>query len=208
MLPNHNNVLKYIMGNSLYRNVYFVTAKYLSLDDDVHGIPHTLRVLKIALDIACRVKARVDTDILVVATLLHDIGRSIENMENIHHALLSARIAEQELKKLKLDEWKITRIVEAIKAHSFSLNYPAKTIEAKILSDADKIDAIGAIGIARAFIESARRGRNISGTITHFHEKLVNLINLLYLEESKEIALERHNFMVQFFEKLSKEMSY
>lgn len=208
MLYNHNNVLKYLMGNSLYRSVYSITAKYLSLNDDVHGIPHTLRVLKIALDIAYRVKVRIDMDILIVATLLHDVGRSIENLENIHHALLSARIAEQELRRLKLDEWKITRIVEAIKAHSFSLNYPAKTIEAKILSDADKIDAIGAIGIARAFIESARRGRNISGTITHFYEKLVNLINLLYLKESIEIAMERHNFMVQFLEKLKREMSY
>jgi len=208
MRRGDDSILSIIKENKLYNRVYSVTKKYLSLSDDVHGIPHTLRVLKIALDIAEKVKENIDKDVLIIATLLHDIGRPLEMEKRVHHAILSAIIAEEELKKIGLEETKIKKIVDVIKAHSFSLRYPAKSIEAKILSDADKIDALGAIGVARAFIESARRGRNIKGTIDHFLEKLVNLINLLNFEESKRIAIERHNFMVQFFDKLITEMNY
>ncbi|MEM0331842.1 MAG: phosphohydrolase, partial [Archaeoglobaceae archaeon] len=100
----------------------------------------------------------------------------------------------------------IDAVVHAIESHSFSSNVKPRTLEAKILSDADKLDAIGAIGVARAFLYSGEKGRSIEETLMHFEEKLLKLKDLLYTDTAKAIAAERHEFLKKFYEELKREL--
>jgi len=168
----------------------------------VHGWDHTLRVYAIAKKLAKKYKA--DELIVSIAALLHDIGRAYKGKR--HHALISAEIAKEWLEDEGVPKEIINAVCKAILAHSFSLGYEADTLEAKIVSDADKLDAIGAIGIARCFMESTLRKRGISVTIKHFNEKLLKLKDLMYTEEAKKMALKRHKFMLYFLSQLKEEL--
>jgi len=101
---------------------------------------------------------------------------------------------------------KIDEIIHAIEAHSFSAGNKATSLEAKILSDADKLDALGATGIYRAAQYSVEHNRPMEDYIAHFHEKLLKLVDLLYTEEAKNLALKRHMFMEKYLVQLEKEL--
>ncbi len=176
-------------------------------NEKVHGFDHTLRVYKLALKIASNYGKEVDLRVLRLAALLHDVGRPYELKEGRHHALISAEIARKILKEYGFDNDFIEKVVHAILAHSFSLRVTPRSLEAKILSDADKLDAMGAIGIARCFMLSGARGRSLEASINHFHEKLLKLKDLMWTEVAKRIAIDRHNFMLIFLRKLSEELN-
>ncbi|MCD6479348.1 HD domain-containing protein [Candidatus Bathyarchaeota archaeon] len=165
-----------------------------------HGYEHTERVFRLALHIGQRVNA--DLGILLPAALLHDIGRG-----EIDHARAGARRAREILGKVGLKPDRIEAVVEAIETHSFSGGREPRTLEAKVLSDADKLDAMGAIGIYRAATYSGEHQRPIEGFIQHFHEKLLRLRELLYTEEARRMAEERHRFMLQYLEQLERELN-
>ena len=165
-----------------------------------HGYEHTERVYRMALHIGGRVGA--DLDILLPAALLHDIGRGEDN-----HAEAGARKAREILEMLGVDPNRIEAIVEAIETHSFSEGREPRTLEAKVLSDADKLDAMGAIGIYRAATYSGEHQRPLEGFVQHFHEKLLRLRELLYTEEAKRMAEERHRFMLRYLEQLRRELN-
>ena len=165
-----------------------------------HGYEHTERVYRTALHIGRRVGA--DLDILLPAALLHDIGRGEDN-----HAEAGARKAREILERLGVDPNRIEAIVEAIETHSFSGGRKPRTLEAKVLSDADKLDAMGAIGIYRAATYSGEHQRPLEGFVQHFHEKLLRLRELLYTEEAKRMAEERHRFMLRYLEQLRRELN-
>ena len=172
--------------------------------DPVHGYPHVVRVAELALKIS-RLVGGVDEEVVLAAALVHDIGRPLETERGKHHAAIGAELAPEILRKAGFPEGKIPRVVEAVLAHSFSLGAEADSLEAKILSDADKLDAIGAVGVARAFIEGDRRGRGFEGTLRHFEEKLLRLKDLMYTEPARRMAEERHRFMLAFLEEFLKE---
>ncbi|RLG75429.1 MAG: phosphohydrolase [Thermoprotei archaeon] len=148
----------------------------------------------------------VDPLVLKLAVLLHDVGRVEEETLHKHHAVLSAEIARKLLVQYGFSQEIIEKVVDTILAHSFTLKYTPKTIEGKILSDADKLDALGAIGIMRVFMESAYRGRTLEEAINHFYEKLFKLKDLMWTEKAKKMAEERHKFMVYFLDRLEKEI--
>jgi len=176
---------------------------------DIHGYEHTMRVYHLAVKIAhscLRRGIEVNMLALKLAALLHDIGRPIEKEAGKHHALLSAEIARKLLTELRLESELVERVCEAIKSHSFSLGTRPISIEAKILSDADKLDAIGAIGISRCFMLAGATNRSIPDTIKHFHEKLLKLKGMLFTDLAKEIAEKRHNFMEKFLKRLKEEL--
>ncbi|MEM2458581.1 MAG: phosphohydrolase, partial [Archaeoglobaceae archaeon] len=83
-----------------------------------------------------------------------------------------------------------------------------KTLEAKVLSDADKLDAIGATGVARAFMVAGEKGRGVQETLRHFEEKLLKLKDLLYTDTAKSLAKRRHEFLVQFYEQIKRELGF
>lgn len=179
-----------------------------------HDWWHIHRVRKMALRIA-------ETEggnlfIIEMAALLHDIDDWKLNAEN------SSKVSAW-LKKLKINHLQSLLILEIINQVSFKgagVENRATTIEAKIVQDADRLDAIGAIGIARAFAYGGHKNRllhipdstpefhadfesykkNQSSTVNHFYEKLLLLKNSLNTETAIEIAKNRHIFMEEFLE--------
>jgi len=164
-----------------------------------HDDGHVKRVLKWAVYLAKKEGA--DVEVVKKAAELHDIARDKPN-----HAIEGAKIAREILRRQGYDEDFIEKVAHCIEAHSFSSGIEPKTLEAKILSDADKLDAIGAIGIARAFMFSGEHGRSIEDTLKHFEEKLLRLKDMMFTDTAKKIAENRHRFMLEFYERLKREL--
>ena len=162
-----------------------------------HGYEHTERVTKTCQVIGEKLDA--DLEVLIPAAILHDIAR-----EHSNHAQKGAEMAKEILEKQGYS--KIPKIVHAIAVHSFSAGGEAKTLEAQILSDVDKLDALGATGIYRAAQYSAEHERPLDEFIGHFYEKLLTLRDLLYTDEARRIAEERHQYMEKYLEQLDKEI--
>ncbi|RLI74954.1 phosphohydrolase [Archaeoglobales archaeon] len=164
-----------------------------------HSDDHVGRVIRLAVFIAEKEKANVE--VVKKAAELHDIARNKPN-----HAIESAKIAKEILEKEGYGEEFIKNVAHCIESHSFSENIKPKTLEAKILSDADKLDAIGAIGVARAFLYSGEERRAIEETLNHFEEKLLKLKDLLYTNTAKKIAEKRHEFLLEFYKRIKDEL--
>ncbi len=163
-----------------------------------HDRSHVERVVKLARYIA--IKEGADVVIVVTAAKLHDIARGEKN-----HSLKGAEMARKILSDYP--EEFVERVAHCIAAHSFSSGVRPETLEAKVLSDADKLDAMGAIGVARAFMYAGEKGRSIEDTLKHFEDKLLKLKDHLYTETARKIARDRHEFLVRFYEKLKEELS-
>lgn len=185
--------------------------------DSAHAFDHVLRVLALAEHIGREEGA--DLEIVRTATLLHDIART----EPEHHlrgaerarALLNGQPPER-----------VDAVCHAIAAHRFRQGPPPATLEAQCLFDADKLDAIGAIGVARAVAYSAAHGHRlwsqplaeidaaaappagIDYSPTHeFVYKLARLQDLLTTASARRIAASRHQVMAEFFQRLDEEVS-
>lgn len=171
----------------------------------VHGFDHVERVFNLCLHIGREEGA--DLEVLALASILHDMARPLEEVGEVEdHAVESARIARRFLRSLGYPEEKVEAVAHAIKAHRFSKGPEPRTLEAKILSDADKLDAIGAIGVARVFMYSGERGRDIKDSLRHFEGKILKLKNLMYTKTAKRIAEDRHRYTVEFIERLRREI--
>ena len=165
-----------------------------------HDTEHTLRVYHTAMAIADAEPA-CDREIIALAAFLHDADDHklfrTENNENARTFLKNAGIPES----------RIERIIETINAVSFSKNQGKvpETIEAKIVQDADRLDALGAIGIARTFAYGGEHGRPLSDSVQHFYDKLLRLKDLMNTETAKKIAEKRHEFLLEFLQELEDE---
>lgn len=171
--------------------------------DEIHGLAHVLRVRKLALEIARHTNESIDLEVLEIAALLHDIGR-LQSNEN--HARISAEIARLLLELINYPEEKIKKVVNAILAHSFSERVEPKCIEAQILSDADKLDALGAIGIARVIAYGESVGRSFCEDLKHFKEKILKLKNLMYTNYGKTLANRKSRIVEKFIEEFEREL--
>jgi len=183
-------------------------VKIIMGNDEAHGYPHIERVEKLALWIASHYENQVDKELLLISILLHDIGRFTPKANEVNHAVVSAEIAEKILRCLGYPEDRISLVKDIIKSHSYSLNIEPKNIEAKILSDADKLDALGAIGIARVFIHSARFNRSLIDSLNHFKEKIVKLPSLMYTEVARKEAMKRLKIVLDFIKSLEEELKF
>ncbi len=187
-----------------------------------HNWDHTERVYELCLRIGKKEKANLK--ILRLAALLHDIGREEEDRSNgkICHTERGVALARKLLEKYHLEKEKIEKILHCIKTHRFRKRIIPKSKEARILFDADKLDSIGAIGIGRAFLFAGEVGARLHNKgidvkktkpytkeDTAYREFLVKLSKIkdrMFTREGKRIARERHKFMVEFFERLNKEV--
>jgi uncharacterized protein len=135
---------------------YRKVEKYmLSCMEGVHDSEHARRVLFYALDIAST-EPEADIDIVVVASLLHDIGRAEQSKDGkTDHAVCGASMAAQWLRKQGYAKEFVDAVSDCISSHRFRSGEEPKTIEAKIVFDADKVDTTGAIGLARAIAYGA-----------------------------------------------------
>jgi uncharacterized protein len=166
-----------------------------------HSIEHTRRVHQICLFLGEKLGA--DLAILLPAAVLHDIGR---RRDVANHAEESARLAEKLLGELGFEEPRIKPITEVIRTHSFSGDQRPGSLEAEILSDADKLDALGAVGVYRAAAYTSEEGRSLGDFINHFHEKLLKLPEFLYTGPAREMALQRKEFLVRYLEEIGREL--
>ncbi|MGC9031670.1 MAG: HD domain-containing protein [Minisyncoccia bacterium] len=187
-----------------------------------HDWWHTFRVWKLAKKIGK--KEGGDLFIIELASLLHDI----QDWKFSKNKAVKVNLIQKWLKELRLDKNTIDHICDIIKNISFKgagVKNKMKTIEGKIVQDADRLDATGAIGIARCFATGAKLNREIynpeikpkfhktfreykiskSTSINHFYEKLLLLKNLMNTKAAKKIAKERHEFMEKFLNRFFKE---
>ena len=199
-----------------------------------HNLDHVFRVYNLCLLIS-KCEKNVDLEILIPAALLHDIARVEESEDKtgkIDHAVLGSEIAGRILRNLEYEEEKIEKIKHCIKTHRFRTGNIPHTIEAKILFDADKLDVIGASGIARTFMLAGQFGQSLtinesledylnSNTVengrlkdvskhTPFIEyelKFKKIPSKLYTEKAKEMGKERLEFMEKYFNRLKLELS-
>ena len=165
-----------------------------------HDAEHSLRVYRNALLIA-EGEPGCDTEIIALAALLHDADDHklfhTENNANARSFLNAQKVAPE----------KIERICEAINAVSFSQNRGRRpeTLEGRIVQDADRLDALGAIGVARTFAYGGEHGRSLDESVEHFHEKLLLLKDELNTETARRLAEPRHAFLEQFLEEYERE---
>ena len=164
---------------------------------DGHGFEHAMRVYRNALLIA-ETEPEADRLVVSLGALLHDADDyklfSTENNAN----------ARRFLEAQGVDRETADRICGAVNSVSFSRNrgkHP-DTIEGRIIQDADRLDAIGAIGIARTFAYGGKHGRTPEDSIAHFHEKLLLLKDMMHTEKAKKLAESRHAFMEEFLKEI------
>ena len=168
-----------------------------------HDLDHILRVTRLCEEVGEAEGA--DMGILIPAALFHDVARPAEKETGVPHQEEGARIAEEYFRQAGYDTERIAAIVHAIRTHRFSTGPEPETLEAQVLSDADKLDAMGAVGIARTFMRAGEHGEGIEGAVGHFHEKLLLLRERMYTDGAKEIAERRHALLEEFVERLNEE---
>ena len=170
-------------------------------NSDGHGEDHAMRVYHNAMIIAQT--ERCNKQIVALAALLHDADDY-----KIFHTKDNAN-TRGFLKEHGVPEDEIERIVTIINAVSFSKNKDKKpeTIEGMIVQDADRLDAMGAVGIARTFAYGGKHGRDMESSIQHFHEKLLLLKDLMNTEKAKKLAKKRHEYLLGFLDEWKAETS-
>jgi uncharacterized protein len=178
-------------------------------DSLAHGRDHVLRVVVSCKEIADSIAA--EEDVLLAAAYLHDIGRLNDMMPLARavppasepHATRSVAFAREILRGIgAFPAGKVPAVEHAIIAHSYSLGERPGTVEGMILSDADKLDALGAQGIIRTVAYSVEQKRSLKDTLDHFNEKILKLKDLLYTAPAKRIAAAKHDIVARFVDDL------
>ncbi|MEQ6354041.1 HD domain-containing protein [Lysinibacillus sp. M3] len=187
--------------------------------DASHDFQHIERVYQNALAIL-ETESEADAEVVKIVVLLHDVSdKKYTDSKEQENKLIA---------ELPLSEEKKQHIRDCIEQVSFNggNELEATSLEAKIARDADRLDAIGAIGIARTFAFGGAKGRKLydkeenarmdmtedeyrsknTSSVTHFYEKLLLLKDLMITEKGKQMAEERHQFMVRFLEQLQNEI--
>jgi uncharacterized protein len=181
----------------------FIRDVFKESEHGAHTYDHTKRVYVLAIKIGKQLDANLR--ILGMAALLHDVGRLNEIETGISHAIQSGEMSKHILEELGFDESEIEQVIQAIRTHRFSENLQPSSLEGKILSDADKLDAMGAIGVYRAIAQATTTGVGINGFLKHADEKLLKLYDLMHTRLAKKEATKRHEVLSVFVQQLISE---
>lgn len=214
--------------------IEFAEKHFVNNNDSAHNMEHVMRVYNLAVTLA--EGEDVDLDVIKVSALLHDIGGESELKDQsgqTDHAVEGVKLSEPFLQKLRIPQPKIGHILDCILSHRYRTENKPKTKEAMIVFDADKLETVGAIGIARAFswvgknnahiykiadIEEYAKenlGGKINGRIQdkskhspqiNWETKDKHIIEYLYTKKAKELAKKRKIFSENFFKELEKEI--
>ena len=201
--------------------------KFLADHDDgadgSHDLHHARRVLLNAKEIARRESAPVDLRVLTAAAYLHDlVNLPKDSPQRAEASRLSAEEARPILEELGFAAEEIEATQHAIVAHSFSANIPPETLEAKVLQDADRMEALGALGIARTFYVAGKLSsalfhgddpfaadRDLDDSrfgVDHFKLKLLGLADTMQTASGRELAAERTRSMRRYLDDLAGEI--
>lgn len=205
------------MDRQTYRTI---EAYMLScMQDSAHDRDHVYRVLYQALQIADG-ETQIDRDVLVAACLLHDIGRPEQLADpSLCHAQVGAEKAAVFLRQIGFDEAQIAHIADCIRTHRFRKSDPPASLEAKILFDADKLDVVGAMGVARTLIYNGAVNRPIYATgpdgeildgteetpdsfFREYRFKLEGMYGRFCTAKAAEMARSRQEAAVRFYDAL------
>lgn len=194
-----------------------------------HDFQHVERVVATAKRLADDVETGahgaprdVDRDVLVAAAWLHDVGRAREDRGEIDdHATWGAAESRRVLRDLDVgDEAFRDAVAHCVHAHRFSNDVEPETLEAELLSDADNLDATGAVGVARVFAYAGehentlhdpdlppREDDSAAGetSFNHFHKKILRLEERMYTDAGRAVATDRHSFVEAFLDRFERE---
>ncbi|KAG5945263.1 hypothetical protein E4U60_005382 [Claviceps pazoutovae] len=193
-----------IVDDALLANATSYVETYMANYDPSHDFAHIQRVLRLATTIQAQTPSTV-LPIVQLAALLHDVGDKKylqpgqDSLRLVHEVLLSLGASEPLAQKVQAicsgvsysseiqDPEKVTRLIE---------EHP----ELAVVQDADRLDAIGAVGIGRAFAFGGAKGRDMGQTMEHFEEKLVKLGGMMKTVEGRRLAAERTERIEQMME--------
>ncbi len=207
------------------KETYEQLEKYMlqTMKDSAHDSQHVYRVLYLALEIA-GTEERVDYDILIAACLLHDIGREKQfKNPKLCHAEEGSKMAYDFLVQNDWRKEQAEHIRDCIASHRFRNDNQPETIEARILFDADKLDVTGALGIARTLLYKGHindpiysvdsQGNVLDGNekeptsfFQEYQYKLKNIYDKFYTKRSIEMAVQRKEAAVEFYENIYDEV--
>ena len=192
-------------------------------DDKAHDVAHLTRVWQSAQRIMVGTEA--DALVVLAGCYFHDIVNLPKNHPERH--LASAQAADETRRALQqvftdFPADKIEAVAHAVHAHSFSAGVTAETIEAKIVQDADRLESLGAIGLARVFYVSGALGRSLFDSedplgrnrplddaewaLDHFQKKLLKLPETMQTAEGRRLAEFNASFLVNYMAKLCAEL--
>ena len=222
-----------------FQKIKEIVENELSLGkDSVHDINHVMRVYNLALTMAEQEK-KVDFDVLRASVLLHDIGSAKESNDpsgQTDHAAVGAEMAGPILEELGFSKNQIKHIQACILSHRHRTDQKPETIEAKLVHDADKLETVGAIGVARAFawvgkhqaqiykkvedidsyikdnLSEGKKNGRIKDKTKHsaqinYELKDKFLLENLYTETAKKVGRERLAYYRKFLHRLEKEIN-
>jgi len=200
-----------------------VERRFAPLDDLAHGWEHVDRVYTLALQLAEQEGA--NRFIVGAAALMHDLGRTVGHHTTVHHADLSVTMARELLANHNVPAHIQEAILHAIASHSFSRGIEPLTLEACVVRDADRLDALGAVGILRwAITGTLRRNAQTRSyhltdpfaeqhtlddhtyLLDHFYTKLLKISSTMTTQTGRTLAEQRTAFMYSYLDELKREL--
>lgn len=169
-----------------------------------HDYDHSVRVHRNAMLIAKSESC--DMQVVEASAIVHDYidEKFVVNYES------QKEILQNILVEVGLTQSQVDHVFDIIEHMSYSKHMEMKTLEGKIVQDADRLDALGAIGIARCFAYGGSQARLLYGdansSVQHFHDKLFKLKYMMNTSMGKVLAIERHEFMTMFLDQLNREL--
>ncbi len=186
-------------NNKLISSAIEYVRELFAGNSDGHGFDHAMRVYRNAVTIADGEEC--DATVVALAALLHDADdpKIFDTRDNAN--------ARTFLDDAGVGPETAERVIRAINSVSFSKNRgkTPETAEGRIVQDADRLDAIGAVGIARTFAYGGANGRSLDESVKHFHEKLLLLKDMMNTETGRRLAAVRHSFLEAFLRELEEE---
>ncbi|WP_254768637.1 HD domain-containing protein [Salinilacihabitans rarus] len=187
-----------------------------------HDWHHVERVEALARRLAAD-RDDVDERVLVLAVLLHDVGRPGEEAGTVDdHAEWGAREARSILAEFDLDPGTVDAVAHCVRAHRYSNDVDPETVEARVLCDADNLDALGAVGLARCFSYGGEHGipfydpdlpvsadESPAGhtSVNHLRKKILSLPDRMYTEEGRRLAERRRAVVEEFLDRFEAEIA-
>ncbi|WP_327053271.1 HD domain-containing protein [Halomicrococcus gelatinilyticus] len=198
-------------------------ASYFGDVAPAHDWQHVRRVAELAETLAAESDRDVDERTLLAAVWLHDVGRSREDRGEIDdHAAWGAAEAERILTDLGATPDTVAAVQHCVRAHRYSNDVEPETVEAELLCDADNLDALGAVGVARCFTYGGELGQPIHDPdlplaaddteagetqLNHLQKKVLSLRERMYTDPGCAVAEERHAFVESFVERFEREVA-
>ena len=199
--------MNHLSPSKVINDALELMRKIHTSDASGHVVFHVQRVYQMAMNLASYYE--VDIEVVALASILHDLDdpKISENTHDVDRFLENAMILDNQKESIK----------EIIQNMSFSKQKEGamvQSLEGKIVQDADRLDAIGAIGIARCFAYGGSKHRPMylgdnddNSSLAHFYQKLLKLEDLMNLEESRIIAHERTQLMKDFLSHFHEEFN-